>query len=172
LSGQLKEKLELSGKRKEVFKCGIDRSYFPKKDPPKTDPPPPDTPDQPEPPNPSVIHQKPVIIHEQSDFHRHQTMPPTPIPAAGFKKQCQTLFIAKQWPELLDLLEQRTKQMGSTIRAQNLQGAVVIFRSDYDSIRSQSRDGLVSMDEEQRLLVALWSRVLMLIDDIEGNLKL
>ena len=290
LSGQLKEKLELPGKRKEVFKCVIDRSYFPKKDPPKTDPPPPDTPDQPEPPKPSVIHQKPVIIHEQSDTHRSQTMPltdqdwmiiddifsriapfnessrdaflnriaktpaqkneiatkisyildyqdfyvalqafvrssedegleqrtlhsmlkyvndekdktvlqrliqerfagpqnpdqvplqppPQPPPQdryapADFKKQCQALFIAKQWPELLDLLAQRTKQMGSTRSAQNLQGAVVIFRSDYESIRSQSRDGLVSTDEEQRLRVALWSRVLMLIDDIDGNLKL
>jgi hypothetical protein len=289
LSGQLKEKLELPGKRKEVFKCVIDRSYFPKKDPPKTDPPPPDTPDQPEPPKPSVIHQKPVIIHEQSDTHRPQTMPltdqdwaiiddiftrvppfnessrdafliriaktpaqknaianlsnilghqdfyvtlqafvrssedegleqrtldsmlnyvinekdktvlqrltqdrfegvpnpdkvpppppPQPPPQnryapADFKKQCQALFIAKQWPELLDLLDQRTKQLGSTRRATNLQGAVVIFKSDYESIRSQSRDGLVSTDEEQRLRVALWSRVLMLIDDIEGNLKL
>ncbi len=103
--------------------------------------------------------------------------PPQPPPQdryapADFKKQCQALFIAKQWPELLDLLDQRTKQMGSTRRAQNLQGAVVIFRSDYESIRSQSRDGLVSTDEEQRLRVALWSRVSMLIDDIEGNLKL
>jgi hypothetical protein len=103
--------------------------------------------------------------------------PPPPPPQdryapADFKKQCQTLFIAKQWPELLDLLDQRTKQLGSTRRATNLQGAVVIFKSDYESIRSQSRDGLVNMDEEQRLLVALWSRALMLIDDIDGNLKL
>jgi hypothetical protein len=290
LSGQLKEKLELPGKRKEVFKCVIDRSYFPKKDPPKTDPPPTDTPDQPELPKPSVMHEKPALIHEQSDTHRSQTMPltdqdwmiiddifsriapfnessrdaflnriaktpaqkneiatkisyildyqdfyvalqafvrssedegleqrtlhsmlkyvndekdktvlqrliqerfagpqnpdqvplqppPQPPPQdryapADFKKQCQALFIAKQWPELLDLLAQRTKQMGSTRSAQNLQGAVVIFRSDYESIRSQSRDGQVSTDEEQRLRVALWSRVSMLIDDIEGNLKL
>jgi hypothetical protein len=103
--------------------------------------------------------------------------PPQPPPQdryapADFKKQCQALFIAKQWPELLDLLDQRTKQLGSTRWATNLQGAVVIFRSDYESIRSQSRDGLVSTDEEQRLRVALWSRVLMLIDDIDGNLKL
>jgi hypothetical protein len=102
--------------------------------------------------------------------------PPQPPPQdryapADFKKQCQALFIAKQWPELLDLLDQRTKQLGETRRATNLQGAVVIFRSDYESIRSQSRDGLVSTDEEQRLRVALWSRVLMLIDDIDGNLK-
>ncbi len=102
--------------------------------------------------------------------------PPPPPPQdryapADFKKQCQALFIAKQWPELLDLLDQRTKQLGETRRATNLQGAVVIFRSDYESIRSQSRDGLVSTDEEQRLRVALWSRVLMLIDDIDGNLK-
>ena len=102
--------------------------------------------------------------------------PPQPPPQdryapADFKKQCQALFIAKQWPELLDLLDQRTKQLGSTRWATNLQGAVVIFRSDYESIRSQSRDGLVSTDEEQRLRVALWSRVLMLIDDIDGNLK-
>ena len=289
LSGQLKEKLELPGKRKEVFKCVIDRSYFPKKDPPKTDPPPTDTPDQPELPKPSVMHEKPALIHEQSDTHRSQTMPltdqdwmiiddifsriapfnessrdaflnriaktpaqkneiatkisyildyqdfyvalqafvrssedegleqrtlhsmlkyvndekdktvlqrliqerfagpqnpdqvplqppPQPPPQdryapADFKKQCQALFIAKQWPELLDLLAQRTKQMGSTRSAQNLQGAVVIFRSDYESIRSQSRDGTVSTDEEQRLRVALWSRVLMLIDDIDGNLN-
>ena len=289
LSRQLKEKLELPGKRKEVFKCVIDRSYFPKKDPPKTDPPPPDTPDQPEPPKPSVIHQKPVIIHEQSDIQGPQTMqltdqdwtiiddlftrippfnessrdafliriaktpaqkntianlsnilghqdfyvklqafvrssedegleqrtlqsmlnyvinekdrtvlqrliqerfagpqnpeqvppppPPPPPPQdryapADLKKQCQALYIAKQWPELLELLDQRTKQLGSTRRATNLQGAVVIFKSDYESIRSQSRDGMVSTDEEQRLRVALWSRVLMLIDDIDGNLKL
>jgi hypothetical protein len=289
LSRQLKEKLELLGKRKEVFKCVIDRSYFPKKDPSKTPSPPTDTPDQPEPPKPSVIHQTPVINHEQSDTHRPQTMPltdqdwtiiddlftrippfsessreafliriattpaqknaianlsnilghqdfyvtlqafvrssedegleqrtlhsmlnyvinekdrtvlqrliqerfagpqnpdqvpppppPQPPPQdryapADFKKQCQTLFIAKQWPELLDLLEQRTTQLGSTRRATNLQGAVVIFKSDYESIRSQSRDGFVGAVEEQRLLVALWSRVLMLIDDIEGNLKL
>ena len=289
LSRQLKEKLEIPGKRNEVFKCVIDRSYFPKKDPSKTDPPPTNTPDQPEPPKPSVIHQKPALTHEQSDTHRPQTMPltdqdwtiiddiftrvppfnessrdafliriaktpaqknaianqsnilghqdfyvtlqafvrssedegleqrtlqsmlnyvinekdrtvlqrltqdrfegvpnpdkvppkppPPPPPQdryapADFKKQCQTLFIAKQWPELLDLLDQRTKQLGSTRRATNLQGAVVIFKSDYESIRSQSRDGLVSMDEEQRLLVALWSRALMLIDDIDGNLKL
>jgi len=104
-------------------------------------------------------------------------IPPAPIPPvsiqpADLKKQCQALYIAKHWPELLDLLDQRTKQLGSTRRAQNLQGAVVIFRSDYESIRNQSRDGLVSTDEEQRLRVALWSRVLMLIDDIEGNLKL
>ena len=103
--------------------------------------------------------------------------PPPPSPQdryapADFKKQCQAHFIAKQWPELLDLLDQRTTQLGSTRRATNLQGAVVIFKSDYESIRSQSRDGLVSTDEEQRLRVALWSRVLMLIDDIEGNLKL
>ena len=289
LSRQLKEKLELPGKRKEVFKCVIDRSYFPKKDLPKTAPPPPDTPDQPEPPKPSVIHQKPVIIHEQSEVQRQKTMlltdqdwtiiddifarippfnessrdafliriaktpaqkntianlssilghqdfyvtlqdfvrtvrdegleqrtlnsiliyvinekdktvlrrlikdrfertpnpdqvpppppPPPPPPQdryapADLKKQCQALFIAKQWPELLELLDQRTKQLGSTRRATNLQGAVVIFKSDYESIRSQSRDGMVSTDEEQRLRVALWSRVLMLIDDIDGNLK-
>lgn len=287
LSRQLKEKLELPGKRREVFKCVIDRSFFLKKDPPKTDPPPPDTPDQPERPKSLVMHQKPAITHEQSDTHRPQTMPltdqdwmiiddifarippfnessrdafliriaktpaqknaianlsnilghqdfyvtlqafvrssedegleqrtlqsmlnyvinekdrtvlqrliqerftapqnPAQIPAppvpqippvsiqpADFKKQCQAFFIAKQWPELLDLLDQRTQQLGDTRKATNLQGAVVIFRSDYESIRSQSRDGLVSTDEEQRLRVALWSRVLMLIDDIEGNLK-
>jgi hypothetical protein len=285
LSGQLKEKLELPGKRKEVFKCVIDRSYFPKKDPPKTDPPKTDTPDQPEPPKPSVIHQKPALIHEQSDTHRPQTMPltdqdwtiiddlftrippfnessreafliriaktpaqknaianlsnipghqdfyvrlenfvrtardegleqrtlnsmliyvinekdntvlrrlikdrfegtpnpdqvpPPPPPSpqdryapADFKKQCQTHFIAKQWPELLDLLDQRTKQLGSTKRATNLQDAAVIFQADYDSIRSQSRDGFVSAVEEQRLLANLWSRVRILIDDIEGTL--
>lgn len=104
-------------------------------------------------------------------------IPPAPIPPvsiqpADLKKQCQALYIAKHWPELLDLLDQRTQQLGDTRRATNLQGAVVIFRSDYESIRSQSRDGLVSTYEEQRLRVALWSRVLMLIDDIEGNLKL
>ena len=77
LSRQLKEKLELPGKRKEVFKCVIDRSYFPKKDPPKTDPPPPDTPDPPEPPKPLVIHQKPAITQEQFDTHRPQAMPLT-----------------------------------------------------------------------------------------------
>jgi nucleoside phosphorylase len=134
LSRQLKEKLEIPGKRNEVFKCVIDRSYFPKKDPPKTPPPPQDR-----------------------------------YAPADFKKQCQALFIAKEWPELLDLLDQKTKQMGSTRRATNLQGAVVIFRSDYESIRSQSLDGFVSAVEEQRLLVALWSRVLMLIDDIDGT---
>ena len=134
LSRQLKEKLEIPGKRNEVFKCVIDRSYFPKKDPPKT-------------PHPPQDRYAP----------------------ADFKKQCQALFIAKQWPELLDLLDQKTKQMGSTRRATNLQGAVVIFRSDYESIRSQSLDGFVSAVEEQRLLVALWSRVLMLIDDIDGT---
>ena len=77
LNRQLKEKLELPGKRTEVFKCVIDRFYFLKKDPSKTPPPPPDTPDQPEPPKPSVIHQKPSITHEQSDIHRPQIMPLT-----------------------------------------------------------------------------------------------
>jgi len=101
--------------------------------------------------------------------------PPPPSPQdryapADFKKQCQTHFIAKQWPELLDLLDQRTKQLGSTKRATNLQDAAVIFQADYDSIRSQSRDGFVSAVEEQRLLANLWSRVRILIDDIEGTL--
>ena len=134
-----------------------------------------------------VINEKDRTVLQrliQERFERtpnpDQVPPPPPPPPppqdryapADFKKQCQALFIAKQWPELLDLLDQRTKQLGETRRATNLQGAVVIFRSDYESIRSQSRDGLVSTDEEQRLRVALWSRVLMLIDDIDGNLKL
>ena len=102
--------------------------------------------------------------------------PPPPTPPqdryapADLKKQCQALFIAKQWPELLDLLDQRTKQLGSTRRATNLRDSVVIFQADYDSIRSELRDGLVSTDEEKRLLATLWSRVRILIADIEGNL--
>jgi nucleoside phosphorylase len=113
-------------------------------------------------------------VIDRSYFPKKDPPPPQPPPQdryapADFKKQCQALFIAKQWPELLDLLDQRTTQLGSTRRATNLQGAVVIFKSDYESIRSQSRDGFVSAVEEQRLLVALWSRVLMLIDDIDGT---
>lgn len=88
-----------------------------------------------------------------------------------FKKRCQAMFIAKQWPELLDLLDQSTKRMGSTRRATSLQDVVVVFRSDYESIRREAINGRISTDEEKRQLVGLWSRVLMLIDDIEGNLK-
>ena len=273
LSRTLTEKLALPGKRKEQFKCVVDRSYFAKKELPKSDPPPSPPPKQP------VMHQKPVIIQEQPDIQRPQRMPmsdqdwaiiddifsripsfnessrdafllripnspaqknaietkvskilghqdfyvtlkdfvrssgdegleqrtlksmsnyvindkdrvflerliqekfdepirpepqpPTPKPQDSLMKQCQALFIAKEWPKLLDLLDQRTQQMGNTKRASNLQNSVVIFRSDYESIRSQSRDGLVSTDEEKRLLAALWNRVLILLEDIERDL--
>jgi hypothetical protein len=111
------------------------------------------------------------LIQEKFDEPiRPEPQPPTPKPQDSLMKQCQALFIAKEWPKLLDLLDQRTQQMGNTKRASNLQNSVVIFRSDYESIRSQSRDGLVSTDEEKRLLAALWNRVLILLEDIERDL--
>jgi len=87
------------------------------------------------------------------------------------RQQCQTLFIAEDWDSLLDLLDQKTNQMGWTQRAKSLQESVVIFKADYESIRKRTRDGLVTVDEEKRMRATLWSRVVTLIDDIDGNLK-
>ena len=133
-----------------------------------------------------VVNQKDSVILErlikdsfaqpvqtpQNSKPELESTPVTEPVKARLKKQCQAMFIAKQWPELLDLLDQSTKQMGGTKRATNLQDVVVVFRSDYESIRRDARNGLISTGEEKRLLVSLWSRVLMLVDDIEGNLKI
>lgn len=89
-----------------------------------------------------------------------------------FREQCQKKFVANKWPELINLLDERMTMFGPTARAKDLSDVVVIFRSDYASIRKQARDGLVGTEEERRLLVSLWSRVLMLIDDINDELVL
>jgi hypothetical protein len=88
-----------------------------------------------------------------------------------FKKRCTDLFLQKEWSDLLQLLNEKTTSLGESNHARNLQKSAEISRDDYKSIQDQERDGVVSADDARRLRVALWSKIIMLIDDIYGQLR-
>ena len=88
-----------------------------------------------------------------------------------FKKHCKELFVKKSWDELLQLLNEKTASMGDSKRAKGLQAVPVEFLKEYNSIRKEASKGLLSTEYESRALVSLWARVLMLVEDMYGQLK-
>jgi hypothetical protein len=88
-----------------------------------------------------------------------------------FKKHCDELRVEKSWDDLLQLLDEKTASMGDSNLAKRLQTVPVEFRKEYNSIRKEASNGLLSAEEEKKALVSLWAKVLMLVDDMYGQLK-